>query len=215
MRFWSLGMVVIASALVAACTYDDGPDPTKHFLKLEMDAPQGNEVVVCHAYGCKIKTPYRFTSANIAEIKRTMRSVRRNDSPGEERRAIAYAIGLMERQVGAAIGIHDKAGMQWTASGDPTQEDCVDESTDTTSYLMVLQYNGLLRYHTVEGPLGEDNMLYGTMIGRPVKYWPHYTAIIRETKTNQRWAVDSWIGDNGENPSITKLEDWYLKSAGN
>jgi hypothetical protein len=24
-----------------------------------------------------------------------------------------------------------------------------------------------------------------------------------------------WIGDNGENPSITKLEDWYLKSAGN
>ena len=75
MRFWSLGMVVIASALVAACTYDDGPDPTKHFLKLEMDAPQGNEVVVCHAYGCKIKTPYRFTSANIAEIKRTMRSV--------------------------------------------------------------------------------------------------------------------------------------------
>jgi hypothetical protein len=180
-----------------------------------MDAPQGNEVVVCHAYGCKIKTPYRFTSANIAEIKRTMRSVRRNDSPGEERRAIAYAIGLMERQVGAAIGIHDKAGMQWTASGDPTQEDCVDESTDTTSYLMVLQYNGLLRYHTVEGPLGEDNMLYGTMIGRPVKYWPHYTAIIRETKTNQRWAVDSWIGDNGENPSITKLEDWYLKSAGN
>jgi hypothetical protein len=64
----------------------------------------------------------------------------------------------MERQVGAAIGIHDKAGMQWTASGDPTQEDCVDESTDTTSYLMVLQYNGLLRYHTVEGPLGEDNI---------------------------------------------------------
>jgi hypothetical protein len=50
MRFWSLGMVVIASALVAACTYDDGPDPTKHFLKLEMDAPQGNEVVVCHCF---------------------------------------------------------------------------------------------------------------------------------------------------------------------
>ena len=25
--------------------------------------------------------------------------------------------------------------------------------------------------------------------------------------------VDSWIADNGENPSITKLEDWYLKGA--
>jgi hypothetical protein len=33
-----------------------------------MDAPQKNTVVVCHAYGCKMKTEYRFTSANIAQI---------------------------------------------------------------------------------------------------------------------------------------------------
>ena len=90
---------------------------------MQMDAPQANKVVVCHAYGCKMKTPYRFTSADIAEIARTMRKVKRNDSPAEERRAIAYAIALMERQVGAAIGINDKAGMQWSASGDATQED--------------------------------------------------------------------------------------------
>jgi hypothetical protein len=70
-----------------------------------------------------MKTPYRFTSANIAEITHEMQRVKRNNSPAEERRAIAYAIGLMERQVGAAIGIKDKAGMQWSASGDPTQED--------------------------------------------------------------------------------------------
>jgi hypothetical protein len=138
----SLSVLIIASASLAACTYDDGPDPSRRFLELGMDAPQKNTVVVCHAYGCKMKTPYRFTSANIAEITREMRRVKRSDSPEEERRAIAYAIGLMERQVGAAIGIRDKAGMQWTASGDPTQEDCVDESTNTTSYLVVLQSNG-------------------------------------------------------------------------
>jgi hypothetical protein len=118
----------------------------------------------------------------------------------------------MERQVGAAIGIRDKAGMQWTAHR-PTQEDCVDESTNTTSYPMVLQANGFCTFTPWRGPLGEDNMLYGTLIGRPVKYWPHYTAIIREKKSGQLYAVDSWIGDNGENPSITKLEDWCLKSA--
>jgi len=213
MRFRSLAIAILACVSVAACTYDDGPDPNWRFVKMEMDAPQGNRVVVCHAYGCKMKTPYRFTASDIAEITGTMRKVKRNDSPAEERRAIAYAIGLMERQVGAAIGIKDKAGMQWSASGDPTQEDCIDESTNTTSFLMVLQSNGLLHYHTVQGPLGEDNMLYGTMIGKPVKYWPHYTAIVKEIKTGQRWAVDSWIGDNGENPAITKLEDWYLKGA--
>ena len=213
MKFRSLSILFIASASVAACTYDDGPDPNWHFFKMQMDAPKGNTVVVCHAYGCKMKTPYRFTSTNIAEITREMQRVKRNNSPEEERRAMAYAIALMERQVGAAIGINDKAGMQWSASGDATQEDCVDDSTNTTSFLMVLQSNGLLRYHTVQGPLGEDNMLYGTLIGRPVKYWPHYTAIIKETKTGQRWAVDAWIGDTGTNPSITKLGDWYLKGA--
>jgi hypothetical protein len=213
MRFSSLGFLVAASLTLAACTYDDGNNTNKRYLELGIDAPAKDDVVICHAYGCKMKTPYRFTSANIAEITREMRRVKRNDSPAEERRAVAYAIGLMERQVGAAIGIKDKAGMQWTASGDPTQEDCIDESTNTTSFLTVLQSNHLLRYHTVQGPLGEDNMLYGTLIGRPVKYWPHYTAILLETKTGQRWAVDSWIADNGENPSITKLEDWYLKSA--
>jgi hypothetical protein len=208
-----LSILIIASIPLAACTYDEGPDPSKHYLSLEMSAPQTNVVEVCHAYGCKMKTEYRFTGKNIAAIRGEMAKVKRNGSPAQERRAIAYAIGLMERQVGKALGIRDQAGMQWLASGDPTQEDCVDESTNTTSYLMVLQANGLLRYHTVEGPLGEDNMLWGTLTGRPVKNWPHYTAIIREKKTGQRYAVDSWIGDNGENPSITKLEDWYLKSA--
>jgi hypothetical protein len=99
MKFRSLSILFIASASVAACTYDDGPDPNWHFFKMQMDAPKGNTVVVCHAYGCKMKTPYRFTSTNIAEITREMQRVKRNNSPEEERRAIAYAIALMERQV--------------------------------------------------------------------------------------------------------------------
>jgi len=67
-----LGILIVISASVAGCTYDDGPDPNWHFFKMQRDAPQGNKVVVCHAYGCKMKTPYRFTSADIAEIARTM-----------------------------------------------------------------------------------------------------------------------------------------------
>jgi hypothetical protein len=108
MRFSALGFLVVASLPLVACTYDDGPNTNKRYLELGIDAPEKDEVVICHAYGCKMKTPYRFTSANIAEIKREMKRVKRNDSPAEERRAIAYAIGLMERQVGAAIGIKDK-----------------------------------------------------------------------------------------------------------
>ena len=154
MHFRLLSVLIMSSVQLAGCTYDDGPDPGKQFIKLDMDAPKANRVEVCHAYTCQMKTSYEFTSTNIAEITSLIRKIKRNDSPAEERRAIAYAIGLMERQVGAVLGIRDKAGMQWTASGDPTQQDCVDESTNTTSYLMVLQSNGLLRYHTVGGHVG-------------------------------------------------------------
>jgi hypothetical protein len=49
------------------------------------DALQKNEVIVSHAYGCKMKTPYRFTSANIAEITSLLRKVKRNNSPASNR----------------------------------------------------------------------------------------------------------------------------------
>ena len=39
--------------------------------------------------------------------------------------------------------------MQFTASGDPEQLDCVDVATNTTSYLLVMKQNGLIKHHTV------------------------------------------------------------------
>ena len=109
-----LSVLIISSVPLVAGTYDDRPDPSKHFVMLDMDAPRANRVEVCHAYTCQRKTRYEFTSANITEITSLMRKTKRNDSPAEEGRAIAYAIGLMEKQAGAGLGIHDKAGMQWT-----------------------------------------------------------------------------------------------------
>jgi len=32
--------------------------------------------------------------------------------------------------------------MDYAGSGDPTQEDCVDEATNTTSFMLVLQVHG-------------------------------------------------------------------------
>jgi hypothetical protein len=47
-----------------------------------------------------------------------MRKNKRNDSRVGEPRAIAYANELMEKQVAVVLSIREKAGMQWTASGD-------------------------------------------------------------------------------------------------
>ena len=83
----------------------------------------------CHAYGCKTQTPFTFSEADIAEIAAVMARVKRDDSPAEERRAIAYAIAWMERRVAPSVGTAtDRPSMDFLGSGDESQQDCVDEA---------------------------------------------------------------------------------------
>lgn len=231
-------MVLCAGATsLAACTHDGFGE--HHFATFSVPEPKGASVHVCHAYGCRTKTKFTFNEQDIAALSALMTKTRKADTPEEERRAIAYAIGWMETRVGNVIGTKDdRPGMDFAASGDPTQQDCVDEATNTTSYLTVLQNKGLMRHHTVSSPFAKENYLRG------VSGWTHWTAVIIEkpfagvavagkpqrgkggtavagatmtgaTAGGQRWAVDSWIYANGENPAIVKAEEWYITSLDN
>jgi hypothetical protein len=121
-----------------------------------------------------------------------MTTVPRDDSPREERRAIANVIGWMERPVAPAVGTaRDRPSMDFRGSGDRSQQDCVDEATNTTSYLLVLARHGLIRHHAVERPFAKDNF------GK----WTHWAALIREKESGELFAVD-WRVSNGENPTV-------------
>jgi hypothetical protein len=198
---------VLAALLAAACTHERTGPVGQHYVDFSTRPPRNNTVYVCHAYGCRLQTPFRFTDADIAALRKLMAKTRAADTPHEERRAVAYAVGWMERRVGDVIGTKaDRPGMDFTASGDPTQQDCVDEATNTTSYLLILERNGLLEHHTVGTPFSKENLLRG------VAGWPHWTAVLKESSNGQRWAVDSWIFGNGENPAIVEAENWYIAS---
>lgn len=205
-RVRALAMAALAAVALAACTHSRPGVPLDHLAEFSVTPPTRNDVHVCHAYGCQKTTRFRFNGADLAEIAALMARTRAADTPHEERRAVAYAIGWIERRVGTVIGTaSDRAGMDFAASGDPTQQDCVDESTNTTSYLLVLQMNGLLRHHTVARPFAKDQLWRG------VSGWTHWTAVLEETSGHrQRWAVDSWIYENGENPAIVEVEHWYV-----
>lgn len=200
----ALGLVMTA-LMVTACTHARTGPPQQHFADFGVAPPSGNVVHVCHAYGCRKQTRFRFTDGDVAALKQLMEKTRKADSAAEERRAVAYAIGWIERRVGDAVGTaSDRAGMDFEASGDPTQQDCVDEATNTTAYMMVLQHNGLLRHHTVGTPFAKDDY------SRGVSGWTHWTGVLKETASGQNWAVDSWIYANGENPAIVEVEKWYV-----
>ena len=71
---------------------------------------------------------------------------------------------------------------------------------------MILERNGFLKHHTVGTPFSKENLLRG------VAGWPHWTAVLRENANGQKWAVDSWIYANGENPAVVEAEKWYISS---
>ena len=200
----------LLSILIAGCTHDRLGPVEGHYQDFQVDPPNKNTVTVCHAYTCKMETKFRFTDADIDELRAIFKKIKKADTPAGERRAVAYSIGWIETRVGKAIGTAtDRAGMDFAASGDPTQMDCVDESTNTTSYMLVMQNNGLLKYHTVGTPFSKDQLWKG------VAGWTHWTAVLKENSGGQRWAVDSWIYANGENPAVVEVEKWYIKDLDN
>ena len=206
--------VILLAASLSGCVSGGGDDPRIHYVTFGAEPPKGNRITVCHAYTCKMQTPYTFSRQDIAEISAVMQKVKRSDTPAEERRAVAYAIANIEVKVGKKLGIKDRAGMQFSASGDPEQLDCVDVATNTTSYLLVMKANGLITHHTVEGTMSKENLAKGIVQLNPVKYWPHWSAVLKDTTTGQKWAVDRWPFDQGENPAVQKVEEWYIPDDG-
>jgi hypothetical protein len=120
-------------------------------------------------------------------------------TPAAERRAIGRALAIMEQIVGRLTGTGSDKGGNLVGLGLPGQMDCIDESTNASSYLYLLESAGLLQHHTLEG----RSTRFGLFVGMP-----HTTAVIRETASGRRYAVDSWFFDNGQPPAIVELSAW-------
>ena len=120
-------------------------------------------------------------------------------SAADERTVIARSIAIFEEIIGGHVGTSVDLGGNLAGMFRPGQLDCIDESTNTTTYLRMLEQHGLLRFHSVEN----TSTRFGLFAGMP-----HTTAVIRETASGQRYAVDSWFFDNGQPPYIATLRDW-------
>ena len=116
-----------------------------------------------------------------------------------ERAAIAMTVGNMENVVGQRTGTHLDRGGNFTGFGQPGQMDCIDESTNTTTYMNMMAENNLLQHHSVM----DRSTSFGFFAGAP-----HTTAVIGENSSGQRFAVDSWFYDNGQPPAILDIQTW-------
>ena len=196
----ALGGAVVVAALLAGCAGQHVGQPLAWYRAQGGTPPSGDRVFVCHAFGCAVRTPVAITPADRTRLSRILKAGAA--SPAAERRAIAEAISWLERRVAGPVGSGgDVGGLDLWNAGVHGQMDCIDEATNTTSYLLLLQSWRLLRHHTVASPVARGFFLDGR--------YPHATAVVVDEATGKPWAVDSWPQANGVKPDVLTLQRWF------
>ena len=183
--------------LLTACTtlHDK---PAEDYLRLHGTIPRStHHFAICNLAGCEETTTITLNDANWSRIDNVFQPPASN-SP-EERKHIASAIALFEQLVAEQAGTGDDQGGQQGAFRGTRQLDCIAETTNTTTYLVLLQQRDLLQWHAPRYPQHR-----GFMHGE----WPHNSAVMEELQTGDRYAVDAYFHANGVRPEIVPVPEW-------
>jgi hypothetical protein len=188
----------------AGCAYQPKALIEDHYATFNGRPPEKDRVFVCSSYGCRTTTPFTFTEADIAQLKKLMSPASTN-TPEAERVAVKATLGWMEERVDKVVGTwQDRPGDDGFGNGDPTQMDCVDVATNLSSYLLILQRHNLLRHHLVASVMVKED------IRRGFSGWTHYAAILKEKGSDKPYAVDGWLMASGQPPEIVEADKWYI-----
>lgn len=206
----ALLLTVLAAAPPAASAADLArvlPPPREAWLEIADTVLDGNEIaantgdpllapmVLCEERGCTATGAQTLREDEAARLRALFAGD--TDAAGERHR-LGQAIALMETVIGARNGTwRDHPGNEREYENEPGQLDCIAESINTRTYLDRLNRAGLLHHHQLGG-----------FIHRYTVVLQHVAVDIVETATEERFAVDSWVGANGEEPEIRSYGDW-------
>jgi len=169
-------------------------------LCLLASAVHAEPVVVCHNYRCKAKYQITLMPRDLSRLQAVF-SPPAADAVGE-RLQIQQAVGLMERIVAFYTNTGQDLGGNQNGEEETGRMDCIDESTNTTTYLRLFAAHGWLHFHTV----GKR------VLRHPWLFDDHWTAVVVERGSGARFAVDSWPYDNGVPPLVQPLAAWKRKA---
>jgi hypothetical protein len=159
--------------------------------------PTLGQFEVCQGGGCLETNKLSMTDLEWRGVMQIFNNTA--TSSEDERAQISKAIGEFERIVGAKNGTAaDLAGTFFDGKL-AGQLDCNDEAINTTTYMRLLKAGGLMRFHEIEDTRTRNFFFTG---------WPHTTAVIRDIKTNERYAIDSWFYDNGKPATVVTFAKW-------
>ena len=181
-----------------ACSTQNAPGYSTYLERKNIPEPTLESFAHCHGYGCERYKDITLTAEQWQQIL-TPFKVKAQDAK-TEREQIEESVGEFEKVVGPIAGTENDIRGTFRKTG-MRQHDCVDESTNTTIYLLLLEQKGKIQFHDILGP--SSRFLIN---GRPG--WPHQTAVIREKASEKSYAVDSWFRNNGYPALTVPMEEW-------
>ena len=153
------------------------------------------EVTICYNYGCYAKAQVNYSEAQLAYLQQLLAAA---GDAATERGAISIAIGRMYGIAGEQTPVWRDKGGNYADGGVNGQMDCIDHSTNTSTFLRLLQARGWIRFHEVQEPLRRTRFIFAV----------HWAARIRDRGTQQAYVVDSWYFDNGHPAAVFPAEEW-------
>ena len=197
-RFARTGLLVLMAGLLAACTNRLPETPVGYVAQFGIADPAPRSFKYCFGHGCRESAQVSLDGAQWREI-RDLLSEPAPDAAAE-RRLLSRAVAIYERYASIQAGTQNDGGIEnWFVNGHrPGQLDCVDESVNTTTLLLMLDGEGLLRWHDVAGPAARGHL---------IDSWPHQTAVIAE-RGGGTYALDSWFYENAKPAAVVPLTVW-------
>ena len=195
MKFSAALLLCLALSGCADQLYADLPD----YMQAKKLSPVGMKSFPhCQNYDCKVVKNVQLNQRDWKKIDAAFGTKAKNAE--QEREKIAKTSGIFEQVVGPITKTENDREGTFLETGDG-QLDCVDESTNTTVYMMMLKDAGLIRFHDIEQP----QVRYPLLSGRG---WMHQTAVVTDKKTGKQFAIDSWYEDNGRPAYVVPMEEW-------
>ena len=153
------------------------------------------EITICYNYSCAATANIKISGKELIQIRPLFKQLSDAES---ERDAISKAIGMLAYFSGTQSPTYLDKGGNVNDDGVDGRMDCIDHSTNTTTYLNLLQDKGFLKFHHVLPRIKRA----------PLFFDEHWAAVIEDIETKERFAVDSWFFDNGHPAVIFELDKW-------
>jgi hypothetical protein len=159
---------------------------------------------ICFNWSCSRREILRFTSDDMALVKERMATCSGTSLHDRLQRVRigVWQMELLAEKYQPLLANDLSINEDGRADG---RTDCVDNSTNTTTYLSILRDAGGLKGWTVSRPKVRKRFDINAV---------HWTAVVVDNESGTPWSIDSWFRPNGHLPMVMPLRSWRREKKG-